>query len=202
MALLVDFPSHRSCSRSPIQVTPMRNRSLLGALLALAAAVLAPAVASAEPPLADGALPPVLTRWDTQMPPVGYHREKRIRQGLVIGGSIAFGLTWIPTAGVSLASAATPGSGVVGLGALPVAGPLVLTYQLLKPSSTGDDNCACGMFAPFLIADALGQAAGVAMLVAGVMGRDVMVRSDSIALAPVPLTFGKNSAGLGLGGRF
>ena len=124
--------------------------------------------------------------------PEGYHKATKPRLGLVIGGSVLFGVTW-------LTSVAT---GAIGAGfgwsqgdllLIPVAGPFALL-----PGST-----ATGAF--FLVLDGLSQAGGIAMLVAGLAApKTVALRNDlsKLQLMPTPMTFGRNSGGFGFVGKF
>jgi hypothetical protein len=76
---------------------------------------------------------------------------------------------------------------------VPVLGPFV---QMAKP----DDQ---SLPDSILFLDGLGQAGGLAMLIAGMaFPRDVLVRNDLATVSLVPMTFGKGGSGLGLVGRF
>jgi hypothetical protein len=122
--------------------------------------------------------------------PPGYHKAKT-GTGLIIGGVTTFGTAWIPSAVL--------GSFGMPLLAVPVVGPI-----LLGVVSIGLDGGGPFLSAGFIL-DGLQQAAGVAMFIAGVASRRTVLIRDDVAtvkprLFPVPMSFGKGSAGLGLVG--
>jgi hypothetical protein len=189
------------------RTTPARPIRALAAALGLAASAavsLAPAPASAESPLTPPApypgpyttAPPVITDWDASQPvPGDYTERKQIRMPLVVAGSVVFGLAYLPPAigGVIGAAGGHPGG---GLGLIPIVGPFALTSQYHGSAAVLD---------VFLVADGIAQIAGAAAIVTGLaMPRRVLVKNDTakVHLAPTPLTFGKNSAGVGLVGTF
>lgn len=174
----------------------------LGASLAAppASAQEAPPFVPAAPPapvLAPVALVPAPQRiidWEEGEPiPPGYHTVKRTRKGLVIGGALTFGITYLVTA-LGGAIAADTGGGRGAALFVPVFGP----YGMV-----GEDAGATGSF--LLVLNSLTQAAGVTMLSVGLAKpKSVLVRDDlaKIEVTPAPMTFGANSAGFGLVGRF
>jgi hypothetical protein len=163
--------------------------------LCLAAASLAvtfsPARALADEP---SPLPPApavaeARRGDTPVP-AGYHAETRARPGLIIGGAIPLGIlytfSWIAGGVVN----ATGGSGDFLY--VPVFGPFL---QMTKTRDGGNNG--------ILAIDGLGQAAGAAMLVAGIVWREkVLVRNDTARLTVVPMAHGSKGGGLTLVGTF
>ena len=136
--------------------------------------------------------PKVIDLEEGQAVPQGYHSATKPRLGLVIGGSVLFGVTWLTSVA----------SGAIGAGfgwdrgsllLIPVAGPFAL---MPGGTATGD---------LFLVLDGLSQAGGIAMLVAGLAApKAVAVRNDlaKLQLMPTPMTFGKGSGGFGLKGQF
>jgi hypothetical protein len=127
-----------------------------------------------------------------QAVPEGYHKATKPRLGLVIGGAVLFGVTWLcSAAGGGIASAA--GDTKADLMLIPVAGPFAL---IPSGSATGDF---------FLVLDGIAQAGGIAMLVAGLAApKTVALRNDlsKLRIMPTPMTFGANSAGMGFVGKF
>lgn len=138
---------------------------------------------------------PRVLDWEAGQPlQPGYHAETRIRRGLVVGGVVTFGVTYLTTALVGAGLTDSDVSGVTPL-FVPVIGPFI-TIGTAHASSTG---------AFFLIVDGLAQAAGVAMFAAGVaLPKTMQVRNDMArpSMRAVPMTFGASSAGIGLVGRF
>lgn len=139
--------------------------------------------------------PRVITDWEDDEPiPLGYRPVNRVRKGLVIAGAITFGTVYLTTAlGGAIAADSGGGGRAAGL-LLPVVGPLAML---------GGEAGVTGSF--LLVLNTLAQAAGVTMFVVGVTKpKQVLVRSNvaKIEVTPVPMSFGPNSAGFGLTGRF
>jgi hypothetical protein len=119
----------------------------------------------------------------------------KIRTGLVVGGAVTLGALWILTAVPSVIASDAEGNGAVAVGAIPIVGPFALIPQV-GGSATGDFFC---------VLDGLGQAAGAAMLIAGIAApRKVLLRADvgSVTILPKPMSFGKTGGGFGLAGAF
>ncbi len=123
-------------------------------------------------------------------PPVA--EPARPRRGLIIGGSILFGVTWGLTAfasliGSSLCEGLCTNDPIVG--AVPVLGPLLLLGQIGGDSGT------------VLVLDALAQGAGLAMLIVGIAtSRGSRPQPQRFAVAPMLTTTG--GGGLMVAGRF
>ena len=136
--------------------------------------------------------PRFITDWQEGMPiPYGYHQTKRARRGLVVAGSIVFGVTYLYTA---MLAAESPSSsrGDESWLYLPVLGPLLQMTQADSRWGTG-----------VLTLDALAQASGVAMFIAGMIyPRTILVRSDLASMTVVPMKIGMEGSGLELVGRF
>ena len=134
---------------------------------------------------------------DTQRPPAGYHPEKRIRKGLVIGGAVTFGIMYLFSAMAAAIDADTSrgyGERHSTLGALwvPVAGPFVQMAR--TQSSTGNF---------FLAIDGIAQLGGAAMLIGGFAApKTVLVRDDLAKIWIAPTRIGKDGYGLGMNGAF
>ena len=136
--------------------------------------------------------PRYITDWQPGTPiPYGYHPATRARRGLVVAGAIVFGATYFYTA-LELDSPGSSGGNEPGWLWIPVLGPLVQMTQ---------DDSSLGNGA--LTLDALAQAAGVAMLVAGfVYPRTLLVRNDFASMTVAPMRIGLEGSGLGVVGRF
>jgi hypothetical protein len=123
--------------------------------------------------------------------PAGYHVDTRIRRGLVIGGAVTFGSTYLLTALTATAASEVDNDFTPLF--VPVVGPFI---------TIGSAN-ASGAGAFWLAFDGVVQSAGVTMLVIGLAApRTVLVRDDvgrpSLSLAPVAL--GRGTMGLGVVG--
>jgi hypothetical protein len=150
--------------------------------------------------------PRVITDWsEGEAIPPGYHESTRIRRGLVIGGAVLFGTTYLFTAlGASVVAAAgCSGEGCYSAGALfvPGVGPFI---QMAQPG-----NGAIGNF--WLAIDGLAQVGGITMFVVGLAApKTVLVRNDlgeettkkkdfQLALSPI---VAPGRQGMGLVGTF
>jgi hypothetical protein len=100
--------------------------------------------------------------------PVGYHPVERRHPGLIIAGSLTFGHLYLLSA---LLGGFGDLNGVNGDAMfIPVAGPLI---QMAQPGVANDADL-------IFVLDSVGQAAGIAMLVAGLTWRTtVLVRDDT-----------------------
>lgn len=185
------------------------NRTILSVSLAGAFALAAaPARAQDAPPFVPAPAattyvipmpmsgPQRLTDWEPGEPiPPGYHPIKRMRKGLVIGGALTFGITYLITA-LGGAIAADAGGARTAVLLLPVFGPFAMV---------GKDVGATGSF--LFTLNGLAQAAGITMLTVGLAKPKAQLVRDDVAkieieVAPVPMTFGAQGAGFGLVGRF
>jgi hypothetical protein len=147
--------------------------------------------------------------------PAGYHVETRPRKGLVVSGSIIFGVPYFLSLSVAASSKYEPDRWLYA----PLFGPFVdlgtrkencQTYNNgnIGSTTTCQDDSSERFF---LMADGLMQVAGATMLVLGlVLPQQLLVRDDapyvgdrgshfSWAVAP---TVGRSSAGVGLAGTF
>lgn len=137
--------------------------------------------------------PRVIKDWNEGDPiPPGYHPSTRVRGGLIGGGAGLFGAFYLISALV-----AAVGTDVCnGFDCknpfwpmwIPVAGPFI-TIGTAGGSATGDI---------FLVIDGLAQAGGVAMIIAGAIGRTVLVRNDLGAAPKNPLEFKVGNGGKSL----
>lgn len=141
--------------------------------------------------------PPIINDPNENVPvPAGYHPETRVRKGLIIGGAITFGALYlisllVAAAGSDIADSTGGKNGVASL-YIPVFGPFVQMTQ--KGSSSGN---------VVLAIDGIGQAAGAAMLIGGIVApKTVLVRNDLGFIQVTPMRMGKDGAGFGLTGTF
>ena len=136
-------------------------------------------------PLARVPVGPATLPYESGYPiPAGYHPERRTRTGLVIAGAVTFSVAYaLP------AIAATYSKGKTL--AIPIAGPFI---DVGRTGFSFDPGAAI-----VLVVDGLAQAAGVAMLIAGVVGKRELVR-DEVAGATVRVTpMGMGYGGMGIG---
>jgi hypothetical protein len=164
----------------------------------------APAAPGYPPPAyypqpAYSTAPAILDYEDGDPVPPGYHKSSHARKGLVIGGSVLFGTTYLLTLSVAgigqLVNDVYPkGSKDFGPLLIPVAGPFV-GLATTQPSSGG----AFGLALLGLM-----QAGGVAMFIAGFAAPKTRLVRDGKNPGPtfavLPTSFGPSSAGLGLVG--
>lgn len=128
--------------------------------------------------------------------PEGYHRESRVRTGLVIGGAVTFGVMY----SFAALSAVTSGEKVM---AIPLLGPFL---ELGRLNLSGPaDNSFAPVVVTLLVIDGLGQVAGAAMLIGGLAGKkEVLVRNDvartTVRVLPLTMGYGGMGAGIGLVG--
>lgn len=153
------------------------------------------------PGYASAALGPKILDWEEGDPVrPGYHPETRVRKGLVIGGAVTFGVTYLFTAlagaiasDVNEITNSSSGDSVPLF--IPVIGPFI-AIGTLHPGTTGGF---------FLALDGIAQAGGVAMFIAGLASpRTVQVRNDISKpfVRPTPMMVGGTSPGFGLVGKF
>jgi hypothetical protein len=194
--------------------TPLLGAALLVATLGIGGAASAEGIDIGRPPPSNDGPPPVaaaptdapapndaprqgggygpkqLRYRDGDLVPSGYHVESHVRTGLVIGGSITFGVPYLLT--VASASGATASD--AKLCYVPVAGPILYSNTL------HGDFAFIGQF--FLWMDALAQAAGATMLIVGVAApKDVLVRNDLATVHLAPMV-ARGTTGLVLAGTF
>jgi hypothetical protein len=142
------------------------------------------------------AWPRYIKDWEEGQPvPYGYHPETRARKGLVITGSVLFGVLYLLSTLVAAGNDSSYDGNRYSALWIPVAGPFV--QMASSNNGSGDDEA-------FLL-DGVAQAAGVTMLVLGLaFPRTILVRNDltSISFVPTPMKVGHDGGGLGLVGRF
>ena len=108
--------------------------------------------------------------------PPGYRVESRTRTGLVVGGSIMFGLMY----GFTVFGASETDQSEAKWLYLPVVGPFIY-------ASTLPDNELGGIGRFFLYVDGLVQAGGATMLIVGLIGKTELVRNDIAKISVAPM---------------
>jgi len=121
--------------------------------------------------------------------PPGYRVESRARTGLVVGGSILFGIFY----GITLLAASETHNSDGWWLYVPVLGPFGY-------ASTVEEGVASGALKTLLWMDGFLQAGGAAMLIIGVVGKTELVRNDIAKISVAPL-FGRAN-GLSIVGEF
>ena len=156
----------------------------------------APPMYSAQPSgVAYG--PEEITDFDDSAPvPYGYTRVQRTHKGLIIGGAVTLGATYLVTAFVGAVAAdflKAEGSNTnIAPLFLPVAGPFL---------EIGETDSAIAKF--YLTLSGLGQGAGAIMLLYGISSsRTVLVRNDQLIVTSVAPMLVPGAAGLSVVGRF
>jgi hypothetical protein len=148
--------------------------------------------------------------------PAGYHLETRPRKGLVVSGSLVFGIPYFLSLSVAASSKYDPDRWLYA----PVFGPFV-DLGKRKESCTTFGNGTFGTTTTcsddsserfFLMADGLMQAAGATMFILGMaLPQKLLVRDDApfvgskqspFTWAVAPRTMGRSGYGLGLAGTF
>ena len=138
--------------------------------------------------------------WDPSQPvPSGYHVERRTRLGLVIAGSVVFGVAYlgIVVPNLLIATSGNPSAAIV---TVPVGRPF---YHVVANLRDANGVYAVAGLTAF---DALVQAAGAGMLIAGIVGTRVLVpgpaRPSAVHLTLVPIRLEGRGAGVGIAGTF
>ena len=158
--------------------------------------VQAPVVAQPMPPPVDA--PRTIPYDEGGAIPPGYTLREKARIGLVIGGSVALGVLYLTS--LMIYALADAISCIDGCGdndlwplSIPVIGPFVAI------GTTNAERAGVS----FLVLDGIGQSAGLAMLILGVVAKKkVWVRNDLGALHLAPLVTASGGRGLSLAGNF
>jgi hypothetical protein len=141
--------------------------------------------------------PEEITEFDDSAPvPYGYTRVTRTRKGLIIGGAVTLGATYLATAFIGAVAAdflkAEGSNTSVAPIFIPVAGPFL---------EIGQTDSAVARF--YLAVSGLGQAAGAIMLLYGISSsRTVLVRNDQLIVTSVAPLIAPGVSGLSVVGRF
>lgn len=142
---------------------------------------------------AQGERPEVLPYNDNEPIPPGYKVEERARTGLIIAGSIVFGLFYLGSVAIGMDSI---NSSRAPYGALfvPVIGPFIVA---------GAGNPGSGFpfpsTGPLYVFDGFVQAGGAAMLLAGIFAKKKVLARQDVALTMRPeFSVGLGSVGMKL----
>ena len=152
----------------------------------------APPPGYAYPPPALPERPKTLDYEDGDPVPAGYHARTKTRKGLLIGGAVMFGCTYLISATVAASFDKTTRQADFQPLYIPAAGPFI---TISSASSYG-----LGTFA--LVIDGLAQAGGLAMAVAGIAAKKTELVRDDVGMthfmvAPVVT---RESVGFGVAG--
>lgn len=141
--------------------------------------------------------PEEITDFDDSAPtPYGYTRVQRTRKGLIIGGAVTLGATYLATAFIGAVADdfnKAEGSNVdIAPLYIPVAGPFL---------EIGETDSAVARF--YLAVSGLGQTAGAIMLLYGLSSsRTVLVRNDQLIVTSLAPMIAPGASGLSVVGRF
>lgn len=141
--------------------------------------------------------PAEITDFDDSAPvPYGYTKVSRTRLGLIIGGSVTLGATYLCTAVVGGLAAAVNEADGSHTNVTPLYVPVVGPF--LELGETGNT------FARFwLTVSGLGETAGAIMLVYGLTNpRTTLVRNDQLIVTSIAPLVAPGASGLSLVGRF
>ena len=132
--------------------------------------------------------------------------EHQMNRGLAIGGGVLFGVSWaVNVLGSGLGTLVIFSGGssggitadqTFGASFIPIAGPLLFAGVALERSSGN------GLLAAIGVIDAVAQAAGLTMLIIGIVGEDVEVNvNGQTALTVLPYASSEGT-GLSVSGTF
>lgn len=122
--------------------------------------------------------------------PAGYHVDTHTRTGLVVAGSIVFGVFY----GFTVAGAGSSSNSDTNRLYIPVFGPVLYGNTL--------DGEFAGVSRFFLWIDALAQAGGATMLLVGLLVPKTELTRNDIGKVHVQPLVGAHGGGLALGGSF
>ncbi|HEX3763363.1 MAG TPA: hypothetical protein VHW23_31930 [Kofleriaceae bacterium] len=178
----------------------------------------APAPYPPPPPPPGGAMPPAppgyapvygpqpvmppyapaeITDFDDSAPvPYGYTKVSRTRIGLIIGGSVTLGATYLCTAFVGALAEAVDNVDRNNTNVAPVYVPVVGPFLEI-----GETDSSFARF--WLTVSGLGQTAGAIMLVYGLTSpRTTLVRNDQLIVTSIAPLVAPGASGLSVVGRF
>ncbi len=141
--------------------------------------------------------PEEISDFDDSAPvPYGYTRVQRTRKGLIIGGAVTLGATYLATAFIGAVAddinKADGSNATVAPLFLPVVGPFLETAQT---------DSSIARF--YLAVSGLGQTAGAIMLLYGLTSsRTVLVRNDQLIVTSLAPMIASGASGLSVVGRF
>jgi hypothetical protein len=127
--------------------------------------------------------------------PPGYEITTRPRRGLIIGGAVTLGTTWLLSATTASFLESYGGTNPLWPLYIPVVGPFI---TLGTAESEG-----AGTF--ILIIDGVAQAGGLAMLIAGFTAAETRLerkKNESFSINVTPMPVGMQGTGLGVVGTW
>jgi hypothetical protein len=141
--------------------------------------------------------PEEITEFDDSAPvPYGYTRVSRTHKGLIIGGAVTLGATYLATAFIGAVAADFLKAEGSNISVAPVFVPVVGPWLEI-----GETDSAIAKF--YLTVSGLGQAAGAVMLLYGITSsRTVLVRNDQLIVTSIAPMIAPGASGLSVVGRF
>lgn len=141
--------------------------------------------------------PPEITDFDDSAPvPYGYTKVSRTRKGLIIGGAVALGATYLFTAFVGAVADDINKADGTNANVAPLFVPVVGPFLEL-----GETDSSIARF--YLTVSGLGQTAGAIMLVYGLTSpRTSLVRNDQLIVTSIAPLIAPGASGLSVVGRF
>jgi len=126
--------------------------------------------------------------------PPGYEITTRPRRGLIIGGAVTFGTTWLLSVLVASAADSLDGTNSLWPLYIPVVGPFVTI-------GTTDSE---GPATLFLVLDGVAQAGGLAMFIAGFAAPETRLerKKEDFSINVTPMPLGIQGSGLGVVGTW
>jgi len=118
-----------------------------------------------------------------EQPKFTYHTEERPRWGLVVAGAVLFGSVYVPTA---VFGGSYGDYGYI----IPIVGPF---FELTSSTDPADRAANA-----FLVLNALAQATGVALFIAGFAAKKKVLVTDQLAIVPAALPGGGGLAAVGV----
>lgn len=138
--------------------------------------------------------PRIMDYEEGQPIPEGYHVETRARRGLIIGGAVTFGVTYLLSVLVGLsAETADVASGGTGESFTPLYIPLAGPFVTIGTAEAKGG----GIFV--LMLDGVAQVAGATMLIGGLASPATKLVRNDFGLSVKPIVTG-NTLGFGLSG--
>ncbi|KYF68855.1 hypothetical protein BE15_28300 [Sorangium cellulosum] len=126
--------------------------------------------------------------------PEGYRVEPRARRGLIIGGAVTFGVTYVLSAMVGLvAEADERAQGGSGASYMPLYIPLAGPFITIGTAEAKGG----GVF--ILMIDGLAQVAGAAMFIGGIAAPEKKLVRNDVSLSVKPIV-SADTLGLGVSG--
>ncbi|CAN5407959.1 hypothetical protein BH09MYX1_BH09MYX1_53140 [soil metagenome] len=164
----------------------MKTRDAAVCLITILASPLA--AAHADEPSVPSAPPAFVSNVDRGDAPIGYHAESRPNRGLIIGGSVVFGVAYAAALAGAFLSSFSKESFLTLV--IPLVGPYVAAAQASDATSKA-----------VFVGDGIVQAGGVVMFVAGFLAPRTVYVKDDFSIRPAPIA-AANGWGIGASGTF